>query len=104
MPTVRTPKVRIPQITSIKCAVEKYYKCNVLSSKDMKELFTKASKTTIANLKNLAKEEMRNNDIPVWNTTLVDTTTAYKAWGLDIDDLEAKLKKSQKLGLEETNG
>lgn len=42
---------------------------------------------------------MNENDVPQWNALRVNTKTAYEAWGLNIDDLERRYRKLQKLSL-----
>lgn len=92
-----TIRVRVPQLRSVESAVRLYYEKNELSSNDIKQLFDVHSSATIAKLKNLARERMVAENIPVWNTQNVNTATAYKVWGLQIDDLEHRLRKLKEL-------
>lgn len=92
-------RVRIPQITSIETALELYYKRIELSSSDVRALFGKISESTVAKLKNKAREIMREENTPIWNAQCVNTEVAYKAWGLDIENLEKRHTKLQKMNL-----
>lgn len=89
--------VRIPSITSIETAVRLYYEKSELSNSDVKQLFGNHSSATISKLKNLVRERVAAEDIPVWNAQNVPTKTAYEVWGLDIGDLEHRLEKLNRL-------
>ena len=92
--------VRIPQLAvSIEEAIQLYYSRPSLSNDDIKVLFGKLSGATISKLKKKAYEKMIEEDIPSWNATLVNTNAAYKAWGIDIEDLEFRHKKMKELSI-----
>lgn len=90
-------RVRIPQITSIETAVKLYYSRLALSNKDIEVLFGKLGKATVARLKDLAREQMITDDVKAWNALNVNTPSAYKAWGLDIAELERRNEKLKQL-------
>lgn len=90
-------RVRIPQLVDVRRAVEIYYSRLDLSNADIKELFGKLSSSTIAKLRAKAEEQRREEGIAVWSSTRVNTVCAYKAWGLDITDLEKRVKALDKL-------
>lgn len=96
---LKTSKVHIPEITSLETAIRLYYENLELGNTEIKELFRVASGKKILTLKQMAKERMEEQDIPLWNALRVNTKTAYEAWGLDINDLERRYNKLQKLGL-----
>ena len=89
--------VRIPQITSIDTAIRLFYEKTELTNKDITELFGKHASSTIARLKNKARQQMTEDNVPVWNAQRVNTAAAYKAWGLNIEDLEHRRKKLKQL-------
>lgn len=89
--------VRIPQITDLGAAIQLYYERIELSNADIEKLFGKRSSSTVAGLKAMAREKMRENNIPCWNAQRVNTEAAYSAWGLSIDDLERRYKKLNQL-------
>ncbi len=90
---------RIPQIADLGVAVRMYYEKQMLSSKDILTLFGgKHGSATIQRLKNMAKDKMIEDNVCVWNAAMVDTETAFKAWGLDIANLERRYAKLQKYG------
>lgn len=86
-------KVRIPQIVNLEAAIQLYYERLELSNADIELLFGKHSSSTIAGLKAMARDKMRENNVPCWNAQRVNTEAAYSAWGLSIDDLEYRYKK-----------
>ena len=91
--------VRIPQIQDIGAAVRLFYEKPVLSNADIVMLFGKGhSSATICRLKKLAREKMIEEDVRIWNARMVDTETAFKAWGLDITSLERRYAKLKKYG------
>lgn len=90
-------KTRIPQITDIEAAIRLFYERIELSNTDIEELFGKHSSTTIAGLKAMARQKMREDNVPCWNTQRVNTEAAYSAWGLSIDDLERRYMKLKQL-------
>ena len=93
-----TVTVRIPQIVSIEAAIRIYYERIELTNADIKEIFGDGhGSATIAKLKRKAREVMAEEKTPVWNAQYVNTEAAYKAWGLDINDLERRWKKLQSM-------
>ena len=91
--------VRIPQITSIETAIKLYYENIEIGNQEIKELFGPMGSARVCKLKNLAKEKMLEENVPNWNALNVNTKTAYKSWGLDIDDLVNRHNKLKKLSL-----
>lgn len=89
--------VRIPQTTSIETAIRLYYEKPELTNKDIVELFGKLANSTVARLKNKAREQMIEDNVPVWNPQRVNTKSAYIAWGIDVDDLEMRYEKLKQL-------
>lgn len=96
---LKTSKVHIPEITSLETAIRLYYENLELGNTEIKELFRVASGKKILTLKQMAKERMEQKEVAQWNALRVNTKTAYEAWGLDINDLERRYNKLQKLGL-----
>lgn len=89
--------VRIPQITNIATAIRLFYEKTELTNNDIKTLFGKLANSTIARLKDKAWQQMIADGVTVWNSHRVNTVAAYKAWGLNIDDLEMRQKKLKQL-------
>ena len=92
-------KIRIPQIKSLETAIRIYYERIELRNADIKEIFGSLGSKTICRLKQVAKDKMKENDIPSWDAKAVNTESAYEAWGLNIEDLEKRLTKLKKLNL-----
>lgn len=85
-------------IKDIENAIRIYYSRIELFNPDIKELFG-CSDSKACSLKKAAKEYAAQIGAPSINASGVYTKTAYEAWGLDIDDLETRYKKLQKLNL-----
>ena len=90
--------VRVPQIQDIETAIRLYYERIELSNSDIAALFG-CSRATAIKLKRLGKEQMDADEIPNWNALHVNTRSAFKAWGMDIADLEQRLKRLRQLKL-----
>ena len=86
------------QIASIEKAIELYYSKISLNSHDIAELFGGISNGTVCRLRKLARIEMKNSGLPIWDSVHVNTEAAYRAWGLEISDLENRYKKLKDLG------
>ncbi len=90
--------VRTPQLVSLETALEVYYSRPELSNADIKQLFgEKLSSATVSRLKAKVREQMVAENIPVWNSRCINTETAFKVWGLDVTNLENRLKKLREL-------
>jgi len=89
----------IPSITSIENALKIYYENAEIGNKEIKILFGNRSSATISKLKNLVKIEMIKRNIPTFNAYRVNTAIAYDVWGIDINDLENRIKKIKELSL-----
>lgn len=86
-------RIKLPQ--DIAKAVEFYYSKIELSSKDIRELFG-CSKSSSQKLKEIARELMAKEEAFPFSASNVLTDVAYRAWGLDIEDLEKRLTKLKK--------
>lgn len=92
------PAPNIPKIASVKTAVTIFYTNNELGNSEIRELFN-CSSTKAQQLKNYAQECVRKTGQMPRCKSHVSTDPAFKAWGLEIEKLEAKLKKAEKLGI-----
>ena len=91
--------MNIPPITNIRTALKLYYTHSELGNKEIAELFGNRSTATISRLKKLVKNEMLKTDTLSYGMYKVNTPLAYKIWGIDIIDLEQRMKKLQELNL-----
>ena len=91
--------MNIPQITDIETAIVIYYRYPEISTKEIMQLFNKRSKSTINRLKKIAKKQMIENNVYSHGIYRLNTECAYTAWGIDVEDLEKRRNKLQKLGL-----
>lgn len=89
---------RIPRIASIETAVRMYYSKYELSRSDIMELFG-CGGTKAGELKRAAVAYQREQGVMLRVNSAVCTDLAYKAWGLDIDALEKRFQKAEKLGI-----
>lgn len=92
-------RVHIPSIADLKTAIRIYYTKIELDCADIHELFPSASKSTVTKLKNKARELMTEKGVLTYGTYSVNTKTAFKAWGLDISDIEKRYEKLKKLDM-----
>ena len=93
----------IPTITNIETALKVFYENAEIGNKEIKDLFGNRSTATILRLKNLVKIEMIKRRTPSFNGLKVNTVVAYDVWGIDICDLEIRMKKIQELSLWKEN-
>jgi len=91
--------MHIPQITDIDTAIKIYYQFPEIGSKEIALLFRKHSKSTINRLKKLAQKYMVAECIYTHGMYKLNTECAYRVWGIDVEDLEKRRNKLQKLGL-----
>ena len=94
--------IRIPRLRDIEDAIRIYYENIEIGTKEIKELFISRNDTYISNstamkLKKIAKEKMAEKEIKNWDASRVNTKAAFEAWGLEINDLEKRLLKLQKM-------
>ena len=89
----------IPPITDIKTALKIYYNNSELGNKDIIELFGNRSTATIARLKKIVKNEMLKDNMLTYGIYKINTSVAYKVWGIDVNDLEKRMKKLKDLAL-----
>lgn len=95
-------KTNIPKLKNIKDAIEIYYSNKTLGTKDISLLFSVGRNKALL-LKKQAIEEMQKDNIPFWNALEVDTETAFKSWGIDIDDLKKRFRELEKLKSQSNN-
>jgi hypothetical protein len=88
-----------PQIAAIDTALEIYYKNPELCNKHILALFGNHSTATINRLKQRVKAEMIARGVRSYSAYSVNTKIAFEVWGIDVDDLEKRRAKLQKLGL-----
>ena len=93
--------MNIPTIIDIETALRVYYKNSELGNKEIIELFGSLSSATVARLKKRVKEEMINRSVPAYGLNKVNTTVAFEVWGIDVTDLEMRIKKLNSLGLKQ---
>ena len=91
--------MNIPPITSIEAALSVYYNYSELGNKELIALFGRRSANTVARLKRLVKDEMSTRDIISYGANKVNTKVAFEIWGIDIRELEKRMKKIRELDL-----
>lgn len=91
--------VRIPPLVSLENTLKLYYEKVELCNRDILELFGDLSTATVSRLKSKAREQMTADGVPSWSGFGVNTESAYQAWGIKIDDIEARYKKLRELNL-----
>lgn len=78
-----------------------YYENTELGTKEIKDLFGDIAPSTVTNLKNKARAltARQEKKILIFGSYTVNTEMAFKAWHIDVDDLERRRQKLQKLNL-----
>lgn len=95
--------MRIPKISSVEKAVEIYYSNYTLGNRQIKELFGGVCNQKVSELKKAARIQMAIDDVPNWYGSEVNTIEAYKAWGIDIDELKNRFLEFRRLKKEGGN-
>lgn len=90
--------MNIPQLKDIDIAIPIYYKYPEITAKEIQLLFVKNSKSTINKLKKLTQKQMIEDNINTLSINKVNTSSVYKAWGIDIKDFENRRNKLKRLG------
>ena len=90
-------RVRSPNLST---ALIIYYSYSEIGNAQIRELFgSQLSPNTVVRLKNLAREQMDEDGKLAFRPDCVNTKSAFKAWGIDISEMEEGFKKLQKLKL-----
>ena len=89
----------IPSITNIENALKVFYENGEIGNKEIQCLFGNRSSATVSRLKRLVKTEMIKRGTPIFNADKVNTVVAYEVWGIDVVDLENRMKKIKELSL-----
>ena len=91
--------LNIPNITSIENALKVYYENAEIGNNEIEFLFDVRSSATISRLKKIVKAEMIRKNVPSFNAYKINTAVAYEVWGIDINDLENRMKKIKELSI-----
>lgn len=89
--------MKIAMIRDIGLALEIYYSMPVIGNQEIGKLLGTQTYSVISRYKKKALEQMEKDNVPLWDAHTVDTESAFKAWGLDIKNLELRYKKLQAL-------
>lgn len=86
------------KLPDMSLALRFYYEKPELTSADIKQLFDVCG-ATATQKKREVLNEMAKQDPPVrtWQRGAINTKIAYKVWGLNVEDIENRLKKLSKL-------
>ena len=91
--------VRIPQLVDLREAIRIYYTKRELRNADIRALFGEIGTARLSKLKDLARDAMRESNVPTLDDMAVNTDCAFQVWGIDITTLEKNFSKLKKLGL-----
>ncbi|MCD8327672.1 MAG: hypothetical protein LUC25_01095 [Ruminococcus sp.] len=86
----------------VKTAVDFYDMYPELGTKEICELFDSSSGTARA-LKKKAKQQMVVDNTYTFIPGNVETTSAYKAWGIDINNYRRRYERLKKNGMIKSN-
>lgn len=90
--------VTVPRVSSVKTAVQIFYKYNELGINEIRVLFA-CGRSKASQLKAYANAYARRDGLIPRCNAYISTDAAFKAWGLDIHALENRLKKAEKLNI-----
>lgn len=81
-------------------ALKIYYSYCEIGNAEIRQLFgSQLSPTTLVRLKDIAREQMDKDGKYAYRPTYVNTKSAYRAWGINIEEIESGYKKLQRLNL-----
>lgn len=69
-----------------------------IGSEEIRELFGVKAGSTIARIKKEVRNAQAEEKTLTWNPANVDTDTAYRIWGLNVEKLERSLKRKKAMG------
>ena len=87
-------------IKDIDTALRIYYQYTEIGIPQIMQLFN-VGRSSAGKYKKAALEQQVEDGVKTMNLHTVNTETAYKTWGIDVDDLERRKIKLEKLGLKE---
>lgn len=85
-------------VKDLKTCLRIYYTYPELGSAEIKELFGVSDGVATA-LKKPVREAQIKENVMVLDKYCVNTELAFKVWGIDIEDIERRIKKLEELGL-----
>ena len=92
-------EMKFKRIKDIPTAIRIYYMYPEIGTAEMKQLFGEdTSSATISRYKNVVREKQSERGKKTASANTVITEIAYEVWGIDIRDLERRMKKLQQLG------
>lgn len=80
----------------IKSCVKYFYSNQEIGNKEIKEMFGCGDNKAI-NLKKVVRDVMRERKTVCFDSTKVNTEVAFEVWGLDVKEMERKIKKLHQL-------
>ena len=92
-------EMKYRQIADIETAIRIYYQYPEINNKQICKLFGMSNGSTASRYKKAVKDEQINRNIKTMCIDAVNTEVAYDVWGIDVVDLERRLKKLKSLGL-----
>ena len=90
--------MKVKQIADIETAIRIYYQYPEIDNNQIRELFGSISSGTQARYKKAVRDEQINRNVKTMCIDAVNTEVAYDVWGIDVADLERRLKKLKSLG------
>ena len=97
-------RIRVPKIRSLEAALTVYYDNIFIGNKEIRELFISKSGgnigvTKIAELKKEVAAIAKEKGAMLYNETTVPVEVAFEAWGINVSELERKIKRKKSLGI-----
>lgn len=92
----------VPRLADFDTVLKIYYENTEIGHQKIKQLFVpdkgkNISSATVRQLFVAVAEEEVKRGTPKWSSHRVNTRVAFEVWGIDIDDVERRKKKLDKL-------
>lgn len=90
-------RIKTRPIRDMRTALYIYWNYPEIGNKEIQALFGISSSNATAKYKKIALDYMTEQGVSARGYTCVNTKAAYEAWGIDVADLEERLKRIQRL-------
>ena len=91
--------MKVKQIQGIDIALRIYYNYPEIGNSEIKQLFGNVSSSTVSKYKKAVQDKQLEDGVRTMCLNTVNTEKAFEVWGIDVNNLEHRRKKLQKLGL-----
>jgi hypothetical protein len=87
----------VKRTDDLRLLIEIFYTMDELSTEDIKKIFPGCSLSFLNKKKLEARKQMAEENSMAWSNHCVKTTSAFNAWGINIEEIETKALKLKAL-------